>query len=733
MRWSSASKTVARDKGTSWPSAGKLYGIITKMRRLLVSKLIWLLTTDSVLAVFSPVACVGADLAGEVRALRPTDTSAAEKAVLDNLEQRAKAALGRLKHPQTRQESDQQRSALQTQLRHSLGLSVLPSPKLKARTVGSIRRQGYRIEKVVFETLPDVNVPAHLYIPDGLQARSPAILFYVGHWWPDSKARPDFQAFCINMARLGFVVLSWDPFGQGERGISSRDHRRIETLLVGVSQQGIAEYETRCALDFLLSRKEVDPERIGMTGASGGGYNTWITAALDDRIKVAVPVVGTSEFYEQIRVTRPLDWYRASEHCHFVPGLIGYANNHEFVAMSAPKPLMIIAASKDQSFPVEGVKEVYNYGRGLYRSYESHEKIAFFEDTTEGHGFQKRKREVAYGWFLRWLKNQGDGGPIAEPETTTAPIDSPELRCFPPGGNRAAGPGIIDAVQRIAARLSSAKVNESSLRDTLAWPPPSAPVASPVLDATVQRVVIPTESGIDMPSFLLRPQNEIRGVLVAVDDRGKEELLRALNAEEVLRRGWAILGVDPRGIGEMKTSQMGWAAAVSLLLNENFAARQAFDIAQALTAARQWFQGEPVALYARGENASLAATYVVGRDRGLKFYVLQNGFVSYRQFYTRPKSNAASFELKRDDRDRTTAFDREIPFAYVPFAALRKFDLPDVLAASSSKGLVVSPINGDWEHMLHNEALKMLPSRVTLATGPGAETDAQKFILDNLN
>ena len=95
-----------------------------------------------------------------------------------------------------------------------------------------------------------------------------------------------------------------------------------------------------------------------MTGASGGGYNTWITAALDDRIAAAVPVVGTSEFGEQIRVCRPLDWYHAAEHCHFVPGLIRYANNHELLAMAAPKPVLIIAAARDQSFPVAGVREV---------------------------------------------------------------------------------------------------------------------------------------------------------------------------------------------------------------------------------------------------------------------------------------------------------------------------------------------------------------------------------------
>ena len=257
------------------------------------------------------------------------------------------------------------------------------------------------------------------------------------------------------MARLGFVVLSFDPFGQGERGVSSRDHRRTEALLVGVAQQGFAEYETRCALEYLLARPEVDPKRVGMTGASGGGYNTWITAALDDRIAAAVPVVGTSEFAEQIRVCRPLDWYHAAEHCHFVPGLIRYANNHELLAMAAPKPVLIIAASQDQSFPVAGVREVADYGRELYTSYGAGEKLRLVVDEAEGHGYQRTKREAAYGWFLRWLMGRGDGGPHPEPPTETEPFDSEELRCFPPGRNEPAGPAMIEAVRRPGPRTPS--------------------------------------------------------------------------------------------------------------------------------------------------------------------------------------------------------------------------------------------------------------------------------------
>ena len=395
---------------------------------------------------------LAADWQSEVRALRPADVTASEAAVLDEAQQRAKRALDSIQHAHTRQEADRQRGGLRRRLTDSLGVDRLPwPPDLKARPAGALQRPGYRIEKIVYQTLPGVLVAAHLYIPDNLKGRAPAILHYTGHWWEYGKAEPDFQAFCASMATQGFVVLIFEAFGQGERGVSARDHRRVEALLAGVSQQGFAEYETRCALHYLLSRKEVDPKRVGMTGASGGGYNTWINTSLDDRIAAAVTVVGTSDFYEQIVFARPKDfWGHAGEHCHFVPSLIRYANNHELLAMVAPKPLLVVAASEDSSFPIDGNREVYRYGRELYQSYRAPEKIGFYVDTSSGHGYQKKKREAAYGWFRRWLLGKGDGSPFAEPPVQTLPPDDPQLRCFPLGQNQAAGPGMIAAVKRLA-------------------------------------------------------------------------------------------------------------------------------------------------------------------------------------------------------------------------------------------------------------------------------------------
>src|SRR5262249_1092115 len=157
-----------------------------------------------------------------------------------------------------------------------------------------------------------------------------------------------------------------------------------------------------------------------------------------------------SEFAEQIRVCRPLDWYHAAEHCDFVPDLIRYANNHELLGMAAPKPVLIIVAAQDQSFPVAGVREVAAYGRELYASYGAAERLKLVVGEAEGHGYQRAKREAAYGWFLRWLSGRGDGGPHPEPPTRTEPPDSVELRCFPAGRNEPSGPAMIGAMRRLA-------------------------------------------------------------------------------------------------------------------------------------------------------------------------------------------------------------------------------------------------------------------------------------------
>lgn len=643
-----------------------------------------------------------ADWEAEARRLRPPEASGSEDPTVRNLASRMKATLDSVPHAASRAEADRTRAELRHNLERSLGHKRLPwPPDLKSRVVSTLRGDGYRVENVVYQGLPGEWIPAQLYIPTRREGRAPAVLFYNGHWFPDSKSRPDFQAFCINMAKFGFIVLNFETIGQGERGLSSRDHRRTEGLLAGVSQQGYAVYDTQVALEYLLTRPEVDPKRIGMTGASGGGFNTWMNAALDDRISVAVPVVGTCNFHEQAMVRIPRDW-DPSDHCHYVPGLFRYANNHELLTMSAPKPVLIVAAAQDASFPIAGVHEVVDHGRHLYKSYGIPQQFGYFEDNAEGHGYQIRKRQAAYGWFRRWLMQQGDGSPVPEPPTVTLAFDAPELRSFSPGENKSSGPSLVGAAQKVAGALprSPAKID---LVGALGPWPPAVPWTPQIGPERMQRLTVPTESDLQAPAILLRPKRKMQGLLLAVDDRGKEAVFADPVVEQSLKEDWAVLAVDPRGIGELASPRKTWIFAISLMQGENFVWRQAWDLLRSLQVVNAAPEiGAPrVAIYARGPNAALACSYLIGYNRHskripLSWFLLRDGFVSFRDFLDRPESLPRSYELRSSNQDRSAPLDREIPPIFFPFDALRYFDLPGLLASARIPGLIVNPLDGDW-------------------------------------
>ena len=152
----------------------------------------------------------------------------------------------------------------------------------------------------------------------------------------------------------------------------------------------------------------------------------------------------------------------------------------------------------------------------------------------------------------------------------------------------------------------------------------------------MQRIEIPVESGLAIPAFLIRPASTPRGILVALDDRGKEVLSGDPVVRAALDRGWAVCGVDPRGFGELATSKMGWVSATSLLLGENFIWKQAWDLAHTM----EYFADSILGLYARGPNASLATAFAVAQKAGgsrLRWYALRDGFVAVLLRYRKSK------------------------------------------------------------------------------------------------
>ncbi len=591
--------------------------------------------------------------------------------VLDDLEQRTEEALARIPRATSFDEANRNRPALRSRLREATGIDRLPIVQdSRAAVLGAVSREGYRIEKVVFETLPDVFATGHLYLPDEAAAPAPAVVLYPGRSWEEGKSSPPAQIFASNMAKLGFAVLAFDPIGQGERQTDDEASYDPPAQLLGVSAQGLIQYEIRSALDYLVSRPEVDADRIGITGVADG-FATWIATALDDRIRAAVVIDDTTDLSALIRRTRVSDWSGGPDAGEVVPGLIRFANNHELLAAIVPRPVLIIPAPQD----VDGARTVYDYGMDLYSATNT-ARLGFLEVGEPGD--QQPKRTAAYRWFARWLESAPDTGSIREQQTVVAPADSPQMRCLPEGQTLPAGPGISKALASLLKTVpASGGEDPTSLMGGV---PPRHPVSYGLDTVPVQRCMFETQPGIEVPAVVLRPGPEgvdfEAGILIALADTGKESLVSDPLVTEALRRKWIIWAIDPRGTGASAVASPNWALAVSRLLGEDFTWRQGWDVYQLATAAANSMTHR-VALYARGRTSTLAAAYAIYLDKSasLQWAVLRDGVVSLKDAARRPRLL------------------QPLPTApaSLPFGLLQQTDLPAMLEQANVRIFLIDP------------------------------------------
>nr|HMN31465.1 acetylxylan esterase [Caldilineaceae bacterium] len=332
--------------------------------------------------------------------------------VLDFIEGQFQQLAAALPRPQTAETWRQRAADLRRPLLHSLGLTTLPErTPLNPQVVGVIERPDYLVEKLIYEARPGFPVSAHLYLPRHAPFPAPAVLYSLGHWMENGKLEPDVQVCCANLAQLGFVTLVYDMIGQGERlGECPFDHGHLEPLLVGQCQEGLMVWESMRAIDYLVSRAEVDPQRIGMTGSSGGGLNTFYTSAVDERIAVSVPVCYVDTFLAMVNAERDRNWEDGVDLCNQVPGVVAYAEMWDICGMLAPKAQCIIAAVHDWLFPIAGVHEIYREVARIYQLLGAGDRVRLVE-VDAPHGYDRAMRQAAYGWFARWLQHEGDGGP----------------------------------------------------------------------------------------------------------------------------------------------------------------------------------------------------------------------------------------------------------------------------------------------------------------------------------
>jgi dienelactone hydrolase len=322
-------------------------------------------------------------------------------------------------------------------VRHAARACFGPFPErtpLNAKVTGVVERDDYRIDKVLFESRPGFLVSANVYVPSRRSGLLPGVVGSCGHSH-NGKAEETYQAFAQGLAKLGFVCLIFDPIGQGERFQFPDQHGRstvgagvAEHLMVGNQQFLVGEFfgawrawDGVRALDYLLTREEVDPQRVGITGNSGGGTMTTWLCALEDRWTMAAPSCFVTTFRRNLENELPAD----TEQCP--PGAIAADLDHcDFVAALAPKPVILIAQEHDY-FDVRGTMEAFQFLRRLYGLLGAEENVALHVGPND-HGFHKDGREAMYRWFRKACGRPDD---VGEPDIA---IEKDEVLWATPGG-----------------------------------------------------------------------------------------------------------------------------------------------------------------------------------------------------------------------------------------------------------------------------------------------------------
>lgn len=296
---------------------------------------------------------------------------------------------------------------LRAQMLVALGLWPMPlKTPLHPQVYGMLKRDGYTIEKVVLETLPGFTLSGNLYRPAKPAGKIPGLLCPHGHW-SDGRVNPEVQQRCIRWAKLGAAVFMYDMAGYNDSKPFTHAFQNDRLRRWGVSLTGLQTWNSIRALDWLTSLSDVDPTRIGCTGESGGGTQTFLLTALDQRVKVVAPVVMVSDSFQGGCV------------CENAAGLRLGTENVEFAALAAPRPMILVGASGD--WTAKTLTNAFPTIRGVYSLFGSQDKLeaAVFNFP---HNYNQTSRNAVYAFMGRWLLGITDSSSTREgPQETEKP------------------------------------------------------------------------------------------------------------------------------------------------------------------------------------------------------------------------------------------------------------------------------------------------------------------------
>jgi dienelactone hydrolase len=627
---------------------------------------------------------------------------------VDAVRKAEEAGLAAKARLQTRSDAEDYVFQVRNMIQRCFGQFPAKTP-LNPQVTAIVEREAYRIEKVIFESRPRFFVTANLYVSNGKKFPLPGVVASCGHS-DNGKAAEAYQSFAQGLARLGYVVLIFDPIGQGERlqyaHLEAKRRPRIgvgEHLYAGNQQFLVGEFfgswrawDGIRALDYLLTRPEVDPQQIGVTGNSGGGTMTTWLCGLERRWSMAAPSCFVTTFRRNLENELPAD----TEQCP-PRALALHLDHDDFLAALAPKPIIILAKEQD-FFDVRGAEEAYRRLARLYSLLGAEQNIKLFIGPT-AHGYTQENREAMYQWFnsvthvsdaqtepkLEIEKDETlqctASGQVAELNSRTvfsftherSQTLSKQRRKLTPDELRDAVTDVLKLPVILPARLQVPQFRILRSAGDRKYPKPAATTyaveTEPGVFAIVYRLA-------DRPLLSRPPRDEGRAILYVAHHSSDAELRdEPLIAELIAAEPQStIYTCDVRGIGESRPDTCGvdqflapygsdfFYAIHSLMLERPYVGQKTFDVLRVL----DWLAScghKEVHLAARGWGTLPATFAAIIASSFIAQVTLKNALTSYSDV---AESETYAWPLS----------------SFVP-GVLQKFDLPDCYKALEEKKL----------------------------------------------
>jgi cephalosporin-C deacetylase-like acetyl esterase len=557
---------------------------------------------------------------------------------------------------------------------------------LNIRTVGAFERERYRVEKLVYESRPGLMVSANLYLPKS-GGTHPGVLFQMGHG-TDGKGYALYQRCCQGLVQLGYVVLAFDPMGQGERTnfpreggwltrLSSADEEHTvpgrQMLLTGETATGFQLWDAMRSLDVLASHPSVDARRLASTGQSGGGTLTMLLAAADERLSAAAVSCGNTENFATQPFLAPGSTDDAEQ------DLVGSGppafDRWDMLWPLAPKPLLVTTSARDffgtysPSYERSGREEFARLARA-YAALDAAGKLSHVE-TPLPHGLSYSLRVAIYDWFERHLKQSGRE--ITE-EPPTAPEPEETLWCGRTGNVvRDFGSKPVTALIRERAQSIRTPDGPAELKKLLNVQAP--PAASSLVtkgktsygNCDIAAVEVASAPGVWLPVWLFLPRTDWKKLLLILDPSGRNT---QWHEDELYPRlagaGIAVCAADVRGIGDLQPGFSAGAAAytrehqneenyawASLILGHSLLGQRVTDIVAMVRALASAYAREEIVVAARDRMTVPALCAAALEPRIARVYLARH-LASWRSVaeseqYSQPLANFVPDILRHTD------------------------------------------------------------------------------------